>query len=177
MRSIRFGRVRVLRCEISSGRCHLRLTGAHLVSPGETTGIGQGWFRNAPGYLVSIRPAHGRLFALKESIGECTLALYIAFITEDVSEFVVRALKHVLVELDDALEFAYLRVDLAFLVPEVVKVVAQCLHVRIGINSEIIARGLLVVVPRLADIGIVEYDTRSQAARYRGQPTAEGWII
>jgi len=31
-------------------------------------------------------------------------------------------------------------------------------------------------LPRLADVGLLEYDTRSQTARYRGEPRIEQWL-
>lgn len=33
-----------------------------------------------------------------------------------------------------------------------------------------------VTLPRLADVGVLEYDARSNTARYRGQPTLEVWV-
>lgn len=33
-----------------------------------------------------------------------------------------------------------------------------------------------VTLPRLADAGVLEYDERSQTARYRGHPTLEAWV-
>ncbi|WP_435179726.1 DUF7344 domain-containing protein [Halorussus sp. AFM4] len=33
-----------------------------------------------------------------------------------------------------------------------------------------------VTLPRLADVEAVEYDSRSNTARYRGRPTPEAWV-
>lgn len=33
-----------------------------------------------------------------------------------------------------------------------------------------------VTLPRLAEVGVLEYDARSNTARYRGQPTLEVWV-
>lgn len=33
-----------------------------------------------------------------------------------------------------------------------------------------------VTLPRLAEYGVIEYDPRSNTARYRGRPTLETWV-
>lgn len=33
-----------------------------------------------------------------------------------------------------------------------------------------------VTLPRLADVGALEYDVRSKTAQYRGRPTLEVWV-
>ncbi|PSP56330.1 hypothetical protein BRC82_02225 [Halobacteriales archaeon QS_1_67_19] len=33
-----------------------------------------------------------------------------------------------------------------------------------------------VTLPKLADVGVLEYDARSNTARYRGHPTVEKWV-
>ena len=33
-----------------------------------------------------------------------------------------------------------------------------------------------VTLPKLANAGVLEYDARSNTARYRGHPTAEKWV-
>lgn len=33
-----------------------------------------------------------------------------------------------------------------------------------------------VTLPRLAELGVLEYDARSNTARYRGRPNVEAWV-